>query len=228
MLCWQYCKHFVLRWAHNWLLQFRALNLKLNYSGKTNESGNIFRSVHSTEIILHHLFRIVIMYACLQLWRLNCVASLCFFLSAGVENGHVSTNSALRMLFRFMFRVMLQCLLRKLMVLQHIENLNAVSVVRGTSPCNRVAVATCVLIPEKEVLCIDTSTFPSSCYASCPVYFSLLHPWLLFIYHLHIVMELAENTSHIIRLFKILIPFLTHIQEYKYFSRILLSFVLQI
>jgi len=55
------------------------------------------------------------------------------------------------------------------MVLQHIENLNAVSVVRGTPLHNRVAVATHVLIPEKEVLCIDTSTFPSSCYASCPV-----------------------------------------------------------
>jgi nucleoside diphosphate kinase len=37
------------------------------------------------------------------------------------------------MLFRFMFRVMLQCLLRKPMVLQHIENLNAVSVVRDLS-----------------------------------------------------------------------------------------------
>jgi len=112
-----------------------------------------------------------------------------FFLSAGVENGHVSTNSALRMLFRFMFRVMLQCLLRKPMVLQHIENLNAVSVVRGTPPRNRVAVATRILIPKKEVLCIHTSTFPSSCYTSCPVYFSLLHPCLLFIYHLHIGME---------------------------------------
>jgi len=111
----------------------------------------------------------------------NCVASLCLFLSADVESGHVSTNSALRMLFRFMFHVMLQCLLRKLMVLQHIENLNAVSVVRGTSPHNRVAVATCILIPEKEVLCIDTSTFTLSCYASCPVYFSLLCPCLLFI-----------------------------------------------
>ena len=96
------------------------------------------------------LFRIVSTYTCLQWWRLNCVASLCLFLSADVESGHVSTNSALRMLFRFMFRVMLQCLLRNLMVLQHNESLNAVSVVRGTSPHNRVAVATFILIPEKE------------------------------------------------------------------------------
>jgi hypothetical protein len=77
-------------------------------------------------------------------WACQCK---CLFLSADVESGHVNTNSALRMLFRFMFRVMLRCLLRKLMVLQHIENLNAVSAVRGTSQRNRVAIATGMLVP---------------------------------------------------------------------------------
>jgi hypothetical protein len=141
----------MLLWVPNRLLQFRAWNLKLKYSEKKNkwireciyisrfhENHFIEISFSQTGVIVVDCGtgRIVRMYACLQLWRLNCVAPLCLFLSADVESGHVSTNSALRMLFRFMFHVMLQCLLRKLMVLQHIENLNAVSVVRGISPRN--------------------------------------------------------------------------------------------
>jgi hypothetical protein len=55
----------------------------------------------------------------------------CLFLSSGVENGHVSTNSALRMLFMFICHVMPQEVLRKLIVLCHVENLDAVFVVRG-------------------------------------------------------------------------------------------------
>jgi hypothetical protein len=56
----------------------------------------------------------------------------CLFLFPDVENGHVSTNSTLRMLFMFICHVMQQEVLRKLMVLQHVENLDVMSVARGT------------------------------------------------------------------------------------------------
>jgi hypothetical protein len=99
---------------------------------------------------------------CLQMWRVGMSVQMfvsvsrrgewacqykCPFLFADVESGHVNTNSAVRMLFRFMFRVMLRYLLRKLMVLQHIENLNAVSAVRGTSQRSRVAISAGILVP---------------------------------------------------------------------------------
>ena len=163
-----------------------TLEIEVFWTSKWIREHSYITTFHGNYFI-ELLFRIIRMYGCLQLWRLNCVASVCLFLPADVENGHVSTNSALRMLFRFMFRVMLQFPLRKLLVLQHIENLNAVSVMRGTSPRNRVAVAACILIPQKEVLCIDFSTFPLSCYASCPVYFCLLHPCLLFILFIAVI-----------------------------------------
>jgi hypothetical protein len=49
-----------------------------------------------------------------------------------VENGLVSTNSPLKMPYTFMFHVIQQEVLRKTMVLQDVENLHAVFVVRGT------------------------------------------------------------------------------------------------
>jgi hypothetical protein len=53
-------------------------------------------------------------------------------LSPDVENGHVSTNLTVRMLFMFICHVMQQEVLRKLLVLQHVENLDVISVMRGT------------------------------------------------------------------------------------------------
>jgi hypothetical protein len=68
------------------------------------------------------------------------------FLSSDVESELVSTNSALKMPCTFMFHVMQQEVLRKLMVLQHVEYSGVAFVARGTSPRSQIILQ----LPWKE------------------------------------------------------------------------------
>lgn len=97
----------------------------------------------------------------------DCIPSLLLFLSSDVENELVSTNSALKMPCTFMFLVMQQEVLRKLMVLQHVEYSGVVFVARGTSPHNsQIILQLLYCCLGKKPYGSTPSISPLSCYTS--------------------------------------------------------------